>query len=271
MIKKNTAWLLFWLLASAAGFAQTSLSFYPAKKISGTFTSFAVDHLENIYLLTATDQLKKIDAKGDSVAVFNNIRGYGKVSLIDVSNPLRLLLYYKDFSTAVILDRLLNIRSTIDLRRQNIFQVQAIGLSYDNKLWLYDELEHKLKKIDEDGKLLLETPDFRQLFNEAYSFTSLTDQDGFLYLHDLEKGVLVFDYYGSFKKKILINGIKNFKVSGKFFYGVRHDSLIRYQPDSFRMEQFPLPDGLRKAISIKIMGNRVYTLKDEGLEVYEIK
>jgi len=43
------------------------------------------------------------------------------VAQLDVTNPLRVLLYYKDFSTIVILDRLLSNRSTIDLRKQDIF------------------------------------------------------------------------------------------------------------------------------------------------------
>jgi hypothetical protein len=90
-------------------------------------------------------------------------------------------------------------RSTIDLRKQDIFQVEAVCLSYDNKIWLYDEFEHKLKKIDEDGKLLFATTDFRQLFDEAFSFTSICDQDGYLYLYDKNKGVYVFDYYGTLK------------------------------------------------------------------------
>src|SRR5512139_994998 len=117
--------------------AQTDTSFKLIKRIKGDIVAFAADNLDNLYLLNSTDQLKKINEKGDSVAIFNNIRKYGKVAQIDVSNPLRVLLYYKDFSTVVVLDRLLNIRSTIDFRKQDIFQVQAVCLSYDNGIWLY--------------------------------------------------------------------------------------------------------------------------------------
>jgi len=106
--------------------AQTDTSFQLVKKIKGDIVAFAADNFDNLYLLNSSDQLKKLNDKGDSVAVFNNIRKYGKVAQIDVSNPLRVLLYYKDFSTVVVLDRLLNVRSTIDFRKQEIFQVQAV-------------------------------------------------------------------------------------------------------------------------------------------------
>lgn len=262
---------VIFLLCACIVSAQSDSVFTLVKKINGEITAFEVDYLDNIYLLTGTDQLKKLNEQGDSVAVFNNVRNYGKVSKIDVSNPLRVLLYYKDFSTVLVLDRLLNMRSKIDLRQQNIFQVQAIGLSYDNKLWLYDEQEHKLKKIDEDGKVLFETSDFRQLFNQGYSFTTIIDQDGLLYLYDEQKGVLVFDYYGALKRKIPFTGVKNFKVAGKYLYGIKNDSLIRYQPDIFFSNQLLLPLGLRKSSSISFTANHVYALKNDGLEIYLLK
>lgn len=267
MIKRSTI-LISFLIVVLVGRTQVDSSFTLVKKIKGEYSAFTVDHLDNIYLLTSTDQLKKLDAKGDSVAVFNNVRNYGKVSLIDVSNPLRVLLYYKDFSTVVVLDRLLNIRSTIDLRQQNIFQVQTVGLSYDNKLWLYDEFEHKLKKIDEDGKLLFETTDFRQLFNEAFSFTSIFDHEGFLYLYDIKKGAFVFDYYGALKKRIPLTGWQNFKAAGKYLLGIRNDSLISYQSDIFKSREIELPLALRQASSINFTSGRVYALKSDGLEIY---
>jgi len=251
--------------------AQVDSSFIPLKKIKGDIAAFAADNFDNIYLLNSYDQLKKIDANGDSIAVFNNVRRYGKVAQIDVSNPLRVLLYYKDFSTVVILDRLLNTRSTIDFRKQDIFQVQAVCLSYDNKIWVYDEFEHKLKKIDEDGKLLFATTDFRQLFDEAFSFTSICDQDGFLYLYDKNKGVYVFDYYGSLKNIFSLTGYDNFKTVGKFITGTRHDSLMRYQPSNLLLQEVKMPETFSKAQSILFTATKAYALKKDELEIYQLR
>src|SRR4030095_313653 len=252
-------------------FAQTDSLFVPLKKIQGDIAAFAADNFDNLYLLNSYDQLKKIDANGDSVAVFNNVRRYGKLAQIDVTNPLRVLLYYKDFSTVVILDRLLSNRSTIDLRKQDIFQVEAVCLSYDNKIWLYDEFEHKLKKIDEDGKLLFATTDFRQLFDEAFSFTSISDQDGFIYLYDKNKGVYVFDYYGSLKNIFSLTGYDNFKTVGKFITGTRHDSLMRYQPSNLLLQEIKMPDAFRKAQSILFTATKAYALKKDELEIYQLR
>ncbi|MCH5715830.1 hypothetical protein [Niabella hibiscisoli] len=115
------------------------------KNIPGNYVSFSVDNLDNIYLLGASNQLKKLNANGDSVSVFNDIKKFGEASLVDVSNPVKILLYYKGFSTIAILDGMLNLKNTIDLRRQNIFNVTAVGLSYDGKIWMYDDMDNVLK------------------------------------------------------------------------------------------------------------------------------
>jgi hypothetical protein len=263
--------LTSWLLCGLWAFSQVDTSIIFLKKFRGDITAFAVDQLENIYLINSSGQLKKLDARGDSVAVFNNLRNFGKPAYIDVSNPLRILLYYKEFSTIVLLDRLLNIRSTIDLRRQDIFQAQAVCLSYDNKIWLYDEFEHKLKKLDEDGKLLFATSDFRQLFGEAYLFTSIIDQDRVVYLYDKYKGVAIFDYYGALKNKIPLTGLDNFSVTGKILYGTMNDSLKRYDPATFHQQQAAMPSSLRQAGSIFITASKLYALKENELEVYRLR
>ncbi|MGB3004909.1 MAG: hypothetical protein WBC06_00250, partial [Chitinophagaceae bacterium] len=183
--------MLCFLLLPVLAAAQSDTVFQQVKTIQGDIVDFTVDNLDNVYIFNSRNQLKKIDAKGDSVAIYNDVRKYGKATLIDVSNPLKVLLYYKDFATVVILDRMLNVRNIIDLRKQNIFQVRAICQSYDNKIWLYDEIENKLKKIDEEGKLLLETPDFRLLMDITVSPINIFDENKYVYLYDSVYGVNV--------------------------------------------------------------------------------
>ena len=175
--------------------AQTDTSFRLLKIMKGDFVDFAVDNLDNMYILTSRNQVKKYNSNGDSVGLYNDVRKFGQATLIDVSNPLKVLLYYRDFATVVMLDRFLNVVNTTDLRKQGILQARAIGQSYDNKIWVYDELEAKLKKVDEDGKLLLETPDFRLLLTESVSPVKIADENKYVYLYDPARGVYVFDYF----------------------------------------------------------------------------
>jgi hypothetical protein len=113
--------LLLLLCCSASIKAQSDSAFTLIKTINGDIIDFTVDNLDNIYILNSRNQVKKLNANGDSVAIYNDVKKFGQATLIDVSNPLKLLLYYKDFATVVVLDRFLNAVNVIDLRKQNIF------------------------------------------------------------------------------------------------------------------------------------------------------
>ena len=133
---------------------------------------------------------------------------------------------------------------------------------------MFDEVENKLKKIDEDGTLLLETPDFRMLFNPAPIPQKIFDQDKYLYLYDSAQSVFVFDYYGALKNKILITGWKNFKVAGKYIFGYNGDILHRYEISTFRLDEWRMPEEIYRSKTFNFSSTRLYALENDTIRVY---
>lgn len=273
-MRQLTAILLFALLALGAK-AQTDTTFKFVRKLKGDIVAFTVDNLDNIYLLNSRNQLKKFNANGDSVAVFNDVRKFGQATYIDASNPLKVLLYYKDFSTIVMLDRFLNAVNTVDLRKANVLQAKAIGQSYDNKLWVFDDLENKLKKIDENGKLLQETPDFRLLFTVLPQPQKVFDENQLVYLYDSAYGVNVFDYYGMLRNNIMIQDWQNVKVTGNYIYGTKKDTLYRYDIRTTYYDEWKVPAEITDSKAFNFTSSRLYALhkQEDGyaVEVYSIR
>lgn len=251
--------------------AQTDSAFQYLKTIPGDFTYFNVDNLDHVYLITNNSQLKKLNANGDSVGVFNDVKKYGNPDYIDVTNPLKALLYYKNYSTVVMLDRLLTVRNTINFRKQNIFSVNNVTLSYDNYIWIFDEEDLKLKKIDEEGKLLQATTDWRMLFDTVPAPVKIIDRDNFVYLYDPAKGFYIFDYYGSFKNRLAFFNWTNVEVNGNTVYGFANNKLYSYELKSLRLKEYYLPAFFGKFISIKAMNGKVYLLNDKGLDIYQMR
>nr|WP_294903112.1 hypothetical protein [uncultured Lacibacter sp.] len=254
------------LFCVAAVAAQDPPAFSNAKAVEGEYIDFTVDNLGNYFLLSKNNQLKKLTANGDSVGVFNDVRRYGKLYSIDAANPLKVLLYYRNFSTVVVLDRFLNIVNTIDLRKQEIFQVKAIAQSYDNNIWLYDEQANKLKKIADDGKTLMETVDFRMIFDDVPTPTQIFDQDGFIYLYDPAKGVYVFDIYGAFKTKLSYIGLADVTVVGKTVIGIEQQALIAYTTGTLTEKRWSLPASVVQRQKAVIRPGHMYILKDDRIQ-----
>jgi hypothetical protein len=251
--------------------SQNDSSFQFIKSIKGDFTYFNVDNLDNIYLINNNNQLKKLNASGDSVAVFNDVKKYGNLSYVDVTNPLKALLYYKNYSTVVMLDRLLTVRNNINLRKQNMFYVNNVTLSYDNYIWVFDEEDLKLKKIDEEGKILQASTDWRMLFDTVPSPVKIIDRDNFVYIYDPEKGFYIFDYYGSFKNRLAFLNWTNVEVNGNNVYGFADNKLYSYVLRSLQLKEYKLPVFFGDYLAIKVMNNKIYLLKSDSIDMYEIK
>ena len=272
MKKKRFILFCLCLSISVAIEAQSDSVFQFIRTIKGDFSYFNVDNLDNIYLLFSnSNQLKKISATGDSVAVFNDVKRYGNPSYIDVTNPFKTLLYYTNYSTVVMLDRLLSARNTINFRSKNIFAVKSITLSYDNNIWLFDEQDFKLKKIDEEGRVLLETTEWRMLFDTVPSPVQLIDGNNFVYLYDPEKGFYIFDYYGSFKNRLTFLNWTHVEINGNILYGFSNNILYSYQLKSLTIKEYRLPGFFGKFTSIKAMNGKVYLLNEKGIDIYQIK
>jgi hypothetical protein len=241
------------------------------RTLSGDIVDFTVDNLGNMYVLNSDNQLKKLGVQGDSLAVFNDVRRYGKIASIDVSNPLKILVYYREFTTIIELDRFLNIVNTIDLRKLNILQARAVALAYDNNIWVFDELEATLKRIGDDGSLVDQTSDFRQLFDTVPDPAVIRDQNGLVYLYDPAKGVYMFDHYGTLKSHLDFRGWQDFDVIDKNLLGRDDRKFYRYQPGTLNMQEEAIPATYAGAKHILITPNIIYVLKSAGLEIYTRK
>jgi hypothetical protein len=255
-------------LSSVNCFSQADSVFHFVHDYRGGITDFTVDNLGNMYFIYQNGQLKKLRPNGDSLAVFNNVRKFGKLYAVDVSNPLKTLLHFRDFNTVVILDRLLNERATLDLRKFNLLQVKAIGQSYDNNIWVFDELDPRLKKIGDDGRMIDQSNDFRQLFDSTPSPSIIVDNNKLVYLYDENKGVYTFDYYGGFKNRIPFTGWKDFTVINNSLFGRDSDYLYRYDASSFDLQKFSIPAFMNDAQKIVIRTGNVYVLRDGVIMVY---
>jgi len=265
---KTSAIILLFLFTVLLAGAQAPATLPLVSVLKGGYADFSVDNLGNILLLDSNNQLKKLSPAGDSVAIYNNVRKYGKVFSVDAGNPLKILLYYRDFGTVVVLDRLLNVRTTIDLRKLNIFQARAICQSYDNAIWVYDEGEAKIKRINDDGIIIDQTGDFRLQLGEAPAPSYMEDHNRLLYLYDSAHGLLVFDYFGTLKNKLAFTGWQDVQLAGKYIVGRKGTLLERYQLASLSLEEIQLPQVLRDTDKIKISGDRLFCLRKGSLYIY---
>ena len=180
-------------------------------------------------------------------------------------------MYYKDLNTIITLDRFLNIRNSIDLRKQNILQAKAVATSYDNNIWVFDEIEATLKKIDDNGKIILQTADFRLLFDDFSNPEKIIDSDGMLYLYASKTGWYVFDYYGALKNKYGLPNWKDVQVINKILMGREEETIYYSEPKRLALINNKLNINLKYSIKTIQYKKQFFVLTQEALEVYAEK
>ncbi len=87
-----------------------------------------------------------------SILQYQNI-SLGKIKKIDIINPLKVLVFYENFNTAVLLDNQLNEIQKIDFSNPEIADgksilATAIGLSGQNKMWIFNTNEQQISLYD---------------------------------------------------------------------------------------------------------------------------
>ena len=272
MAKLNLLFFLINTLIGISAEAQTDSTIHLTEQqfIQGSFTNFYVDNLNNVYLLNADNQIKKINDRGDSLAVANALKRFGDIYSMDVSNSLKIVVYYKDYTTIVVLDRFLKNVNTIDLRKYGILQARAVAVSYDNNYWVFDEVDNKLKKIDDNGNLLLSTPDLRTIFNDLFLPEKIIDYSGYVYLYNKEAGCKIFDYYGALKQSVAPLNWNNIQVVKNSILGADETSLHVYNIGAFKENSYPFDPQMNDALKLQKGFSDVYVLKKDGLHIYSI-
>lgn len=245
LIAKTLVAVLF-ILSGAVVSAQatyTQIGSYPVKA-----NAVSVDNFGNFYAI-GDNQIIKFDRMGNKFQIYQEVK-YGKIGAVDISNPMKIVVYYPDFMQAVLLDRFLAYFTTynfFDLGYQN---VTAVGMSSDGFLWFYDNLNFTLKKVDQTGKVQLQSQPVNQLIHTVITPNFIMEKSGQVYVNDPTVGVLVFDNFGAYYKTIPIKGLQRFQIFQEQIVYFEEGKLKSYNPVTFDARQISLPDstGIREAV-----------------------
>ncbi|CAA9198659.1 hypothetical protein FLA105534_02284 [Flavobacterium bizetiae] len=86
--------------------------------------------------------------KDKEVFEYKNV-SLGKINKVDLQNPLKIVLFYEDFNSVVLLDNQLNKVTEINFSLNNTpIVVSAIGMSTQNQLWIFNALNQQISLFD---------------------------------------------------------------------------------------------------------------------------
>lgn len=185
---------------------------------------FTIDEIGNVYSVKE-HELIKFTANTKLFARYSNLK-LGNITSVDATNPLKLLLYYRDFQQLIFVDNQLTENSEpISLENLGYEQTELVCASTNNSFWIYNKQNNELIRFNESSKKIASTGNLKQVLQVNLKPNFMREHNGFLFLNSPENGIFVFDMFGTFNRIIALKHLKRFDINSDILY-FQKDSLF---------------------------------------------
>jgi hypothetical protein len=227
---------------------------------------FTTDAIGNIYVVTRNNSLVKYNANGDSLAVFNEVR-QGKITQVDATNPLRILVYFSNYGQILILDNMLTLKSILKLPQIGLQNIRCIANSVDSKIWIYDPFEARLLKVDDKLNTQFSIP-MRNILETPLDPIYMVEQDRNLYVVDSTLGIFKFDLFGFYNTSYLFNTneVQCFKSDIVYW---NKTVLVSYNTQTLYEKKLLLPS-ISDVLQVRVERNKVYIRSSNSIQIYNL-
>ncbi len=206
---------------------------------------------------------KQILFKKSAQEVFsyqNNL--YGKINNIDLLNPLETLLFYKDFSVVIQLDRWLGGINKMDLFKNGLFSnLSYVSLASKNRLWIFNDDTQQLLIYNPQQNIIEASTRFIQ--DEIVDFYSNYNFCWVL----TKKKMLKYNIYGTLLDSFDLPSYESFAFSKKGFFLLKKNQLHMLKNGSNLTELLSLPKLSIQDFSVTNESLYIYN----GKKVYAFK
>jgi len=238
------------------------------KSVDGAATFMTSDNLGNLYLVV-NNELRKYDIDGNLQKTFSD-KAHGSLAFADVSDPLSILLHYKDFHQIMFLDNMLSVKgSPILLDNLGVLQPTLVCNSYENGFWVYDQQEFQLVRFNKDLVISNQSGNIVQLTGIEIKPNFLMETAGKVYLNDPDNGILVFDKFGTYSKILPFKNLTSFQILDDILVYFKGSKLSQYNMKTFEEKSMDMP--VDSILNARYGKDRLFAQDSASVKIYSVK
>ena len=235
-------------------------------KIDGEF--FTTDQLGNMYVAKGPS-LTRLNSQGNMSGDFRSVLP-GNISFVDASNPLQILLFYRDYNQIVFLDRNMTEKgSPVFLNDLGIENAELVCTSVRGGIWVQDWSKRNLNYFNQEFKLIFQTSLLGNLLDMDDIPSFMTETDGRLYISFPKTGIVFFDRNGSFESIFPILQVESFQKTSNSLLFLTENQPTLFFPENMETKQLDLPHEV-KIKSVRMVGNILYVFTSNRSFLYRI-
>jgi len=211
------------------------------EKNTNSITCVSIDRNGKFVIGDAKGNITQYDSLGNLISRFSPTELSTPCS-IEAWRTMNLFVFYKELQQFILLDRFLASSSTFELNLEEIGFSRVATISQDNMIWLFDEINFRLKKYNPTtSKLINETPLDLILDPRDFNITSIREYQNLLFISDQNQGILLFDNLGNYKKTIPASGITYFNFLEEELYYTKDNTLFFINIYTLKERRITLP------------------------------
>ena len=229
----------------------------------------SVDNFGNLFVVTPENEVLKFNAQGKFLWNYTN-NNFGEITQLDVTDPLRVILFYAAFQQIIVLNNNLSEISKYSFNQNPEVQVTLVSSANNNGFWVYDQINRELKKLSNSFLDDLRSGNIYQRNGFDMKADFIITDEQHVYVNDEKEGIRIFDNYGNFIKTALVNAPNGFEVNGDEICFFAEDKLMSYNYFSFQLQEIKLPTKGHFSNAI-LRFNRLVVLNEKGLTLWAVK
>jgi hypothetical protein len=230
------------------------------QKSETEFERIAIDHLGNTYYINDSKLIKQNPKK--TISFENTFLGH--IKSLDLSNPLRILIFYEESNNILFLNQeLAIIGDIISLDELNVNSTIDACSSTQNGFWLINGFSKRLEFYNIDNKLTHSSEVIDNI--ESHTLESMCMYGNKVYINMTNRGILVFDNFATYIKTIPITKANSIQITSKGILYAKGTEVWFYEFDT--LKQTLLWDNNSKINYLRNYNSKYYYLSNGNLEI----
>lgn len=241
----------------------------PAKRFSAQSDYILTDAIGNIYSIKGNN-ITSFNSEGQKLFSYAN-PFMGDITYADVKDPMRILLFFKDFNKVVFLsNKLSELGSPIELDNAGYTGVSICCISNLSGFWLFDSQALQLVYLNTNLEPIHKGTVLQNIFKNTQELPGqLIEDNDMIYMSLPNTGLLVFDKFGAYQKTLPIVNIGRFQVIGDKIIRFYNNQLYSYNKE-LNIDSISLPENL-KIVSASIYKNQIVASNKEEIFIFNLQ
>jgi hypothetical protein len=255
--------ILFVLFSTISSVAQKKIT---TINVSDPIAFASVDRAGELYILSKSGQMQKFGTDGKLLAVYKN----GPApDLFEPRDGSRLLAFFRSERRIEYLNPSFAPHNAVLIDSAFVIEPWLAFSSGDYNLWVLDGADNTMKKFNpRSSELEADVKLDDILFSKITNIKLAREYQGFVFLLDEKKGILIFNSMGKWIKTIPVPSLSYFNFIGEDLYYPMQNTLVHINLFSGDKHITDLKKPFKFAL---VTDERLFLVQENSIDFFEFK